>query len=48
MSEDGTVLLSDFGVSSSLMENGERKQQRNTFVGTPCWMVSSSIDSEPV
>lgn len=30
MDQDGTVLLADFGVSSSLMETGVRK----TFVGT--------------
>lgn len=33
MDEDGTVLLADFGVSSSLMETGERGM-RKTFVGT--------------
>lgn len=33
MDEDGTVLLADFGVSSSLMETGERGV-RKTFVGT--------------
>jgi serine/threonine-protein kinase OSR1/STK39 len=33
MDEDGSVLLADFGVSSSLMETGERGM-RKTFVGT--------------
>lgn len=33
MDEDGTVLLADFGVSSSLMDTGERGVRR-TFVGT--------------
>ena len=34
MDKDGTVLLADFGVSSSLTENGDRKGIRRTFVGT--------------
>ncbi|CAG8649300.1 19012_t:CDS:2, partial [Racocetra fulgida] len=32
--EDGTVSLADFGVSSSLTENGDRRGFRRTFVGT--------------
>lgn len=53
--DDGTVLLADFGVSSSLFQDASSSSldqtiaksgtaARKSFVGTPCWMAPEVIE----
>ncbi|XP_078438465.1 protein kinase superfamily protein isoform X2 [Wolffia australiana] len=40
----GGVKLGDFGVSASVYDSGDRQRERNTFVGTPCWMAPEILE----
>lgn len=46
VSNDGSILLGDFGVAGKLFENGFiNKTNRHTFTGTPCWMAPEVVDN---
>ena len=41
---DGAVRLTDFGLSGTLFEGGERRANLQTFVGSPCWMAPEVLE----
>ncbi|KVH95267.1 Protein kinase, ATP binding site-containing protein [Cynara cardunculus var. scolymus] len=46
---NGVIKLGDFGVSACMFDRGDRQRSRNTFVGTPCWLVhGQAIISSPL
>lgn len=51
--DDGTVLVSDFGVSANLeakadgaTDDGKKPRRRTSFVGTPCWMAPEVVEGK--
>lgn len=40
----GNVMLSDYGMMGWMVEGGWDRKQRQTFVGTPCWMAPEVME----
>ena len=45
MDGDGSVVISDFGVSGWVKTPGNASQKLDSFTGTPCWMAPEVISS---
>lgn len=42
----GNVMLSDYGMMGWMVEGGWQRKQRQTFVGTPCWMAPEVMEQK--
>lgn len=40
----GNVMLSDYGMMGWMVEGGWERKQRQTFIGTPCWMAPEVME----
>ncbi len=44
LDKNANVRIADFGVSSWLIDSGNRREHTTTFVGTPCWMAPEVME----
>eukprot|EP00178_Gracilaria_changii_P022013 TRINITY_DN651_c0_g1_i1.p1 TRINITY_DN651_c0_g1~~TRINITY_DN651_c0_g1_i1.p1 ORF type:complete len:1218 (-),score=159.91 TRINITY_DN651_c0_g1_i1:12917-16570(-) len=44
LDSQGNVMLSDYGMMGWMVEGGWDRKQRQTFVGTPCWMAPEVME----
>jgi len=44
INSQGEVKIGDFGVAGTLIDNGQRRDRRQTFTGTPCWMAPEVME----
>ena len=40
----GAARLTDFALAGPLLEHGERRANRQTFVGSPCWLAPEILE----